>query len=172
MEFSIPKTLEVLSATTLAVEALLGGLSGEWVGPGTPEAWGAFEIVGHLIHCEQADWMVRARIILDHGDARTFEPLDRLAQFEHSTDEPLAALLSQFTRLRNENLEMLRSWNLTDEKLDLIGMHPELGVVTLRQLLAAWAVHDLTHIRQLATVVAKNYASAVGPFREYLSILN
>lgn len=171
MDFSIARTSEVLSATPAVVEILLNGLSDEWLGPATPEAWGPYEIVGHLVHCERADWMVRARIILDRGEVRPFEPLDRLAHFKNSDSQTLADLLSQFARLRHENLDELRSWNLTDAQLDLLGTHPEFGAVTLRQLLATWAVHDLTHIRQLVTVLAQKYDQAVGPWREYLSIL-
>jgi DinB superfamily len=171
MEFNIDRTIEILSATPVVIDAMLGGLSPEWIGTGTANDWGPLEIVGHLVHWEEADWIPRARIILDHGSVRPFEPLDRLAQFEDAAAKALPELISRYTVLRRENLAILRSWDLGEDQLDLPGSHPDLGVVTLRQLLATWAVHDLTHIRQLVTAVAKKYDAAVGPWREYLSIL-
>ena len=143
---------------------------------GTPpkqggEPWNPYDVVGHLIHGEETDWIPRARIILAQGDNRTFVPFDRFAQFEKSKGRSLAQLLDEFAKLRVENIETLRSWNLTDAELDLEAIHPELGPVTLRQLLATWVVHDLNHIRQIVTAMAGKYASEVGVWREYLSIL-
>ena len=130
-----------------------------------------FDIVGHLIHGEETDWIPRARIILEHGDKQTFVPFDRFAQFENSKGKSLTQLLDEFAKLRAENLDTLRSWSLTDAQLDLEGMHPELGRVTLRQLLATWVVHDLNHVRQIVTAMAKRYEGEVGVWKEYLSIL-
>lgn len=135
------------------------------------EPWSPFDVIGHLIHGEETDWVPRARIILEQGENLTFVPFDRFAQFEKSKGRSLAELLDEFERLRLENLGTLRSWNLNDPKLDLEGMHPELGRVTLRQLLATWVVHDLNHIRQIVTGMAKKYDGEVGIWREYLSIL-
>lgn len=171
MKFELLRTIEILSATPSAVSALLAGLSDEWTSGGTADEWQAYDIVGHLIHCEVADWMPRARMIIEHGEGSTFEPLDRLAQFENKEGESMTALLARFAYLRGENLELLLSWQITDEQLALTGRHPELGTVTLAQLLATWAVHDLNHIRQISTVMANRYNKAVGPWREYLSIL-
>lgn len=136
------------------------------------EDWGPFDIVGHLIHGEETDWIPRARIILTQGENRTFEPFDRFAQFEASRGKTLGTLLDEFERLRNANLETLGSWKLTNAELDLYGVHPELGDVTLRQLLATWVVHDLTHIRQVATAMARRYSDEVGQWKQYLSILS
>jgi hypothetical protein len=133
--------------------------------------WQPYDIVGHLIHAELTDWIPRARIILDQSADPTFVPFDRFAQFENSKGKSLVQLLDEFTKLRAENLDTLRSWNLTDELLELEGNHPELGRVKLRELLATWLVHDLTHIRQIVTVMAKRYELAVGVWKEYLSIL-
>ena len=133
--------------------------------------WSPYDIIGHLIHGEQTDWIPRARIILEQGENPTFVPFDRFAQFENSKGKSLAQLLEEFGKLRTENLDILRSWNLTKEQLDLEGNHPELGRVTLRQLLSTWLVHDLTHIRQVVTVMAKQYDREVGVWKEYLSIL-
>jgi hypothetical protein len=124
-----------------------------------------------LIHGEETDWIPRARIILQQGENRTFVPFDRFAQHERSKGKSLAQLLDEFAELRRENLDTLRSWSLTDTQLDLEGIHPELGRVTLRQLLGTWVVHDLNHIRQITTVMAKRYEEEVGPWKEYLSIL-
>ena len=171
MQFSIDRTLELLSATPNVISGLLSGLSDEWIEGGTRVNWGPAEIVGHLIHCDKADWIPRAKIILKHGESEPFEPLDRHAQFLSAASPSLKELLSQFADIRRQKLEELRSLDLSDEHLDLNGTHPEFGRVTLRQLLATWAVHDLTHIRQISTVLATKYAGAVGPWREYLSIL-
>jgi len=128
-------------------------------------------VLGHLIHGEETDWIPRARIILANSDDRTFTPFDRFAMFENSKGKSVKQLLDEFDRKRIESLDTLRSWNLTDEQLDREGVHPELGSVTLRQLLATWVVHDLTHLRQIVTIMAKRYETEVGVWREYLSIL-
>ena len=140
-------------------------------GEETKAEWQPYDVVGHLIHGEETDWIPRARIILEQGEDRTFVPFDRFAQFERSEGKSLDELLDEFAALRAENLETLRAWNLTSAQLDLRGMHPELGESTLRQLLATWVVHDLNHIRQIVTAMAGRYGGEVGPWREYLSIL-
>ena len=176
MEFEVSRAIEVLSATPSTLRALMGNLSDDWVAvnresDSSPGPWEAFDVIGHLIHGEETDWIPRARIILEEGKNLTFVPFDRFAQFEKSKGKSLAALLDEFERLRSDNIDELRSWNLTDAQLDLEGMHPELGLVTLRQLLATWVVHDLNHVRQIATAMAKKYDGEVGPWKEYLSIL-
>jgi hypothetical protein len=130
-----------------------------------------FDVVGHLIHGEQTDWMVRVRVILEHGEARPFAPFDRYAMFEASKGKSMTELLRTFALLRAKNLADLRALHLTPEKLDGRGTHPALGGVTLRQLLAAWVVHDLNHLHQIAKAMAFQYQQEVGPWREYLSIL-
>ena len=177
MNFDISRATEVLSATPVTLRSLLGGLSGEWTGSDSSpqqegDPWTPYDVVGHLIHGEETDWIPRARIILEQGENRTFVPFDRFAQFENSKGKSLAQLLDEFAKLRMENIDTLRSWNLTDAQLDLEGMHPELGLVTLRQLLATWVVHDLNHVRQIVTAMAGKYASEVGVWKEYLSILD
>ncbi|HSK73571.1 MAG TPA: DinB family protein, partial [Pyrinomonadaceae bacterium] len=127
--------------------------------------------IGHYIHGEETDWIPRAEIILAQGENLTFKPFDRFAQFEKSKGKTSSELLETFANLRQRNIEILKSWNLTDEQLNLKGIHPELGEVTLKQLLATWVVHDLNHIRQIVTVMAKQYAEDVGAWKEYLSIL-
>lgn len=174
MKFTIERLVSILLATPQTIRVLLSGeavTSPDESDSSTTE-WRPFDVVGHLIHGEVTDWVPRARIILEQGENRTFEPFDRFAQFELSKGKSLAELLDEFDRLRTANIETLRSWELTDEQLALEGMHPELGPVTLRQLIATWAVHDLNHIRQIATAMAKRYDAEVGPWREYLGILN
>ena len=179
MNFSIDKATEILQATPPTLRAMLGSLSEEWLVNEIPDPkskiqnakWLPYDVVGHLIHGEETDWIPRARIIVEQGENRTFVPFDRFAQFEKSKGRSLAELLDEFARLRSKNIDTLRSWNLTDDQLDLEGIHPELGIVTLRQLLATWVVHDLNHIRQIVTAMARRYEGEVGPWREYLSIL-
>ncbi|MBS1795899.1 MAG: DinB family protein [Acidobacteria bacterium] len=172
MKFETAKAIEILHRTPLVLHALLGFLSDEWTeSRENPDDWEPFDIVGHLIEGEQNDWIARAELILAQGPDRTFEPFDRLAQFENSKNKTLDELLDTFAELRQKNLETLGAWNLTEEQLDLKAAHPALGEVTLRQLLSTWVVHDLTHLRQLAVVLARKYAPNVGPWKEYLSIL-
>jgi hypothetical protein len=171
MTFDLRQSIQVLSATPATLQAILGDLSGELTIESDEANWAPFDVVGHLIHGEETDWIPRARIILEQGEDRTFVPFDRFAQFERSKGRSLDELLDDFARLRSGNIDTLRSWNLTEEQLDLEGIHPELGLVTLRQLLATWVVHDLNHIRQIVTVMARRYSGEVGVWREYLSIL-
>lgn len=172
MKFQIEQAVEILSNTPETIESLLGNLSEDWIkSDETGKNWNPFDVAGHLIHGEETDWIPRARIILARGENLTFEPFDRFAQFENSKGKTLNELLESFEQKRRENLETLESWNLTEEQLKLKGVHPELGEVTLEQLLSTWVVHDLTHIRQIVTVLAQKYAENVGVWREYLSIL-
>ncbi|HEY0461627.1 MAG TPA: DinB family protein [Pyrinomonadaceae bacterium] len=172
MKFKTEQAVEILSNTPETVKSLLENLSDDWINSAEEaESWSPFDIVGHLIHAEETDWIPRAGIILRQGENRTFEPFDRFAMFENSKGKTLGELLETFAERRRESLETLKSWKLSDEQLALKGMHPELGAVTLEQLLATWVVHDLTHIRQIVTVLAKKYAGAVGVWKEYLSIL-
>ncbi|MCU0240487.1 MAG: DinB family protein [Pyrinomonadaceae bacterium] len=171
--FDLSKNIEILSQTPQTVNSLLSNLSHDWIYAKTEEnSWNAFDIVGHYIHAEQTDWITRAKIILAQGENTTFEPFDRFAQLELSKGKTLKELLETFAKMRQKNLEILQSWNLTENQLKLKGIHPELGEVTLEQLLATWADHDLTHIRQLVTILAKQYTDNVGVWKQYLSILN
>jgi len=172
MKFQIEKAVEILRQTPLTVKSLLGNLSEDWTGNDeNSEDWSPFDVVGHLIHGEETDWIPRAEIILAQGENPAFVPFDRFAQFDKSKGKTLSELLETFAVLRKENLEKLRRLNITPEQLKLKGIHPELGEVNLEQLLATWVVHDLTHIRQIVTVLAKKYSENVGVWKEYLSIL-
>jgi hypothetical protein len=136
------------------------------------KTWSPFDIVGHLIQGERTDWMARARIILQYGESRPFDPFDRLAQERESQGKSLGELLDEFTRLRSENLDALRTMNLQPKDFERRGRHPSLGVVTLSQLLATWAVHDMTHLHQLSRVMAYQYREVVGPWSAYLGVLH
>jgi hypothetical protein len=137
-----------------------------------PDTWSAFDIVGHLIHGERTDWMPRARMILRAGESQTFEKFDRLAQERESKGRSLPQLLDEFARLRAENLNELRGLSLQSADFARRGRHPALGVVTLSQLLATWAAHDLTHLHQLSRVMAHQYREAVGPWSAYLGVMH
>lgn len=161
----------LLERTPASLAALLAGLPDTWIrateGEGT---WSPYDVIGHLIHGERADWIPRARLILA-GQMRPFEPFDREAQFVESRDKSLAELLATFGALRRESLAALRGMKLTDADLDRQGLHPELGVVTLGQILATWVVHDMDHVTQIARTMAKVYTEATGPWIAYLSVL-
>ena len=173
MEFDLTRALEVLERTPATFRALLDGVSDAWTAPNEgPETFSAFDNLGHLVHLERTDWIPRARIILDQGENRRFAPVDRFAQFRESEGKSVAQLLDEFARLRAQNLQTLRGWNLTERELALEGEHPAFGAVTLRQLLATWTAHDLGHLAQTARVMARQYRDAVGPWRVYLPILD
>lgn len=172
MEFQLEEAKEILRATPWTLKGLLGQLSGPWTLQNEgAETWSPYDVVGHLIHGEDTDWIPRARIILADGAARPFEPFDRVAMFKKSKGRSLVQLLDTFALLRSESLHELDSMNLTAELLEKRGRHPELGDVTMKQLLASWVVHDLGHVGQVVRVMAKQYTEAVGPWRAYLSIL-
>jgi hypothetical protein len=173
MEQKLQETMALLSRTPAVLNAFLRDLPETWTLQNEGEnTWSAFDIVGHLIHGERTDWMPRAKMILQFGENKEFDPFDRLAQLRESGDKSLARLLDEFARLRSENLSELRALNLRQEDLGRRGRHPALGVVTLSQLLATWAVHDLTHLHQLSRVMAHQYRYAVGPWRAYLGVLH
>lgn len=173
MGFDLQQTIALLSRTPSALNALLRDLPQTWTlcNEGG-KTWSPFDIVGHLIHGERTDWMPRARMILQHGESRAFDPFDRLAQERESQGKSLGELLEEFERLRSENLDTLRAMNLQPQDFDRRGRHPSLGVVTLSQLLATWAVHDMTHFHQLSRVMAYQYREVVGPWSAYLGVLH
>ena len=172
MDFTLDAAIEVLIRTPRTVRTMLSGLSSSWSG-GTegPDTWSPQEVVGHLIHGEETDWIPRAKIILTEGESRAFEPFDRFAQGRRFADWSLERLLDRFAELRAGNVATLQGWRLTPQQLALRGRHPELGPVTLSQLLATWVVHDLGHVAQISRVMAKQYTAAVGPWTAYLPVL-
>ncbi len=173
MDFALDKGIVVLERTPATVRAMLTDLPSEWTtATEGPETWSPYDIVGHLIHGERTDWIARARMILDQGPNRRFEPYDRFAQFRESQGKSLGQLLDEFQMLRGQNLITLRNFKLTEAQMALEGEHPAFGLVTLRQLLATWVAHDLGHIAQIARVMAKQYRDAVGPWRQYLPVLD
>ena len=172
MKYSVERAVEVLSNTPDVFKTMLRGTGEAWshnnYGRNT---WSVFDIVGHLIHGEKTDWIPRMRIILRYGKSRPFDPFDRFAQETESKGKAISALLAEFARLRGENIEALLAMKLTENELDEYGTHPALGQATLRELLAAWVVHDLNHVSQMAKAMAFQYEEQVGPWRAYLSIL-
>lgn len=181
-QFDLAEAIAVLTRTPATLNALLRGLPDVWVrsnegrkndgrGNEVEDTWTAFDIVGHLIAGERHDWMARVGIILESGEARTFDRFDRYAQFRESQGKSLEQLLDEFAGLRAENLAGLQALNLQPEDLTRRGRHPALGVVTLAQILATWAAHDLTHLHQLSRVMAHQYRDAVGPWKVYLGVL-
>lgn len=172
MQFNLDLSLDMLRRTPATLEALLDGAAEAWVrGTEGAETFSPFDVVGHLIDGEDTDWIPRARIILARGKDPRFEPYDRFRHRARNVGRSLGSLLDEFARLRAANLELLRSWRLTEAELDLPGAHPSLGRVTFRQLLATWVAHDLGHVAQVARVMAKQYREEVGPWLPYLPVL-
>ena len=172
MEFSLERGTEVLRATPGALRAMLSGLSDGWTngdeGPGT---WSTWQVLGHLTHVEETDWMDRTKIILEHGTSREFDPVDREAGFVRFAGWTVEQLLDRFEAAREGNLEEL-GLLVSDGDLARRGVHPTFGEVTLDQLLATWVVHDLNHTGQMVKAMAKQYRDAIGPWREYLAIVD
>ena len=170
--FDLQQTLAILERTPAALDALLRGLPDELTsaneGSGT---WSAYEIIGHLIFGELTDWLPRARILLAGDETRTFEPFDRIGYKSESVGKSLDWLLDEFARRRRENLATVNKLNLQPHDLSRRARHPALGSVTLAQLLATWAVHDLTHLHQISRVMAQQYREAVGPWTAFLGVL-
>ena len=170
MTHDLEETIALLARMPAALDALLRGLPDTWTSRNEGEnTWDARGIVGHLIHGERTDWMPRTRHVLQFGDTRPFEPFDRLGH--QAENRSLNELLDDFAHLRAENLHDLRALNLQPSDLDRRGLHPALGEVTLSQLLATWAAHDLSHLHQLSRVMAHQYREEVGPWSAYLGVM-
>jgi hypothetical protein len=172
MLFNIKESLKILERTPGILENLLSGLDEEWIFSNEgKDTWSPYDVIGHLIHGEKTDWIPRMKFILNEKN-KQFIPFDRFAQFENSKGKTMAELLGEFKRLRIENLRILREINFNEEMLIRTGIHPEFGIVTLRQLLATWVVHDLGHLGQISRVMAKQYEEEIGPWVKYFSIFN
>lgn len=173
MNFDLANSIAVLERTPAVLRTMLAGLSEDWTHQNEgPDTWRPFDVVGHLIDGEETDWMGRARIILEQAENRRFQPFDRFRHLLVNQGKTLAQLLDRFEELRTRNIRELRELRLSRDKLQLTGVHPEFGTVTLEQLLATWVAHDLGHIAQIARVMAKQYRDAVGPWQAYLPVLH
>jgi uncharacterized damage-inducible protein DinB len=172
MELNLDHTISLLTRTPAALNALLRELPEAWTFRNEGEnTWTVFDVIGHLIHAERADWIPRVKMILQFGESKAFEPFDRLGPARETQGKSLGQLLDEFARVRSENLDQLRKLNLREEHLVLRGKHPAFGTVTLSQLLATWAAHDLTHLHQISRIMAHQYREAVGPWTAYLGVL-
>lgn len=172
MQFELNKSIEILQRSPKILRTLLGNLPTELTHQNEGgDSWSAFDVIGHLIHGEKTDWVPRAKILLGKGEKKKFEPFDRFAHFENSKGKSLNELITEFENLRAQNIEEIKNLRISNEDLDLEGIHPELGTVNLKQLFATWVVHDLEHIAQVTRVMAKQYKDEVGSWVEYLNIL-
>ena len=173
MQYSLERSYEILDRTPAVLQALLAGLHDDWIMPNEgPETFSPYDVVGHLIHGEKTDWTARIKMILEFGNTKTFVKWNRVAMYEESKGKNLEQLLIEFAELRKENMGWFRSLNLAEADFDKKGIHPVLGEVSLRHLLATWVVHDLTHIAQITRVMAKQYKTEMGPWPEFFRILN
>jgi hypothetical protein len=171
--FTVNDALALLGRTPATLDALLRGLPEDWITAHEGgETWSPFDVIGHLIHGERTDWLPRARIILEDGDARAFVTFDRFAQFSASNGRTLDNLLDEFAAVRRDSVRQLAELRLSDADLDRRGRHPQLGAVTLRQLLATWVAHDLDHVVQVSRVLARQYSDEVGPWRAFLRVIS
>jgi len=165
-------TIALLTRTPATLDALVRGLPDPWTRRNEGgNTWTVFDVVGHLVHAERTDWIQRAKRILESGESRPFDKFERTAHERDNRGKSLDELLDEFARARKGTLADLRALNLTDAQLQLRGRHPELGVVTLGQLFATWAAHDLTHIHQISRVMAHQVRDAIGPWTAYLGVM-
>lgn len=172
MQIDLDDAVAVLKRTPGTLRSMLAGLPQVWTETNEGgETWSSYDVLGHLVHGEQTDWIPRAKVILETGEAQPFEAFDRFAQFEASKGKSLSELLDEFEAARAASLDALESMRLTPDDLERTGMHPALGRVTLGELLATWVAHDLDHVVQISRTMAKQYTEAVGPWRQYLSVL-
>lgn len=172
MKYNLETSYEILERTPRVLRSLLQGLNDDWILSNEgPDTFAPYDVVGHLVHGEKTDWTVRIRRIVEQGTTLPFDPYDRFAQYEESKGKDLLLLLNEFEQLRNKNLGWLKSLKLSEADFDKKGMHPSLGEVTLKNLLATWVVHDLTHIAQITRVMAKQYKEEMGPWTEFFRIL-
>lgn len=173
MTFNLNKSYQILERTPSVLRILLSDLDDDWtMNNEGPDTFSPYDVIGHLIQGEKTDWKDRAIMILEHGTKKSFVPFDRFAQFEESKGKSLQQLLDEFEKLRKESLGWLRSLNLTETDFGKKGIHPDLGAVTLKQLLSTWVVHDLTHIAQVTRVMGKQYKEEIGPWINFFRILN
>lgn len=173
MAHNLSNTIALLERTPAALNALLRGLPESWTHRNEGE--GTFtvpDVIGHLIHADKENWLPRARCILDHGESKPFNKFDRWGHLEECRGKSLAQLLDEFSRIRTVCLDELRSLNLQPAQLERRGSHPSLGPVTLSELLATWAAHDMTHLHQISRIMAGHYRNEVGPFAAFLGVLN
>jgi DinB superfamily len=172
MSLQLSEAVAVLERTPRTLRALLEGLPEAWLGATEgASTWSAFDVVGHLCDGEETDWIPRARIILEHGEARPFDPYDRFRHQRVDHGRTLEERLARFDRLRSESLRSLAALSIDEAALARRGTHPELGPVTLGQLLATWVAHDLDHLHQISRVLARRYRDDVGPWVAYLRVV-
>lgn len=172
MKFDLTESVGILQRTPGVLRSLLSGLNEEWTHSNEgPDTFSPYDVLGHLVHGEKTDWMVRTRHLLAHGVSLPFEPYDRFAQYRESEGKTTEMLLDELEALRMANIASLQAMELTEEDLDKKGLHPSLGEVTLRNLLATWVAHDLTHIAQVTRVMAKQYKGEMGPWPAFFRIL-
>jgi len=173
LSFELDEAIDLLKRTPAICRSWMRDLPAPWTDAREgPESFSPRDVIAHMVQGEEEDWLARTHIILEHGAERAFEPFDRYGFRNLYEGQSTEELLDRLEELRSRNLLALRSMNLTEQDLDQPGKHPELGAVNLRQLLASWVVHDLAHIAQVARVMAKRYTSDVGPWADYLPVLN
>lgn len=171
--FSLEKSMEILEKTPLILMEALQNLSNSWIFSNEGRnTWSPYDVLGHFLHGDEVDWVPRIKIILSNDENKTFETFDRFAQFEKNKNKSMNQMLQEFKELRKIKIDELKKLNINNENLSLKGIHPELGEVTLQQLIATWVVHDLSHLAHILRIIANQYKSEVGPWIEYLKILN
>ncbi|WFR65593.1 DinB family protein [Paenibacillus amylolyticus] len=173
MNFCINEAIEILERTPPTLKHFLSGLSDGWLrsneGEGT---WNAHEVIEHLIEAEKHNWIPRVETIVMQGEEQLFPAFDRFSHLKEISERSLEEALQEFSSMRMNNISTLKEIMHSNPNLEKNGLHPEFGIVKLRELLSAWVVHDFTHIAQIVRVMAERYRMDVGPWSAYLGILN
>jgi hypothetical protein len=167
----LAETTDLLRRTPDVLRSLLVGIKDSWIDtPDREGGWTPKDVVGHLVTAELDNYLSRAKHILEHGVNAPFEPFDRFAMLERDKAATLDELVERFADLRARNVAELAEL-IGDADLDRRGVHPALGEVTMRELLATWTVHDLDHIGQIFAAMAGSHDAEVGDWKRYLGIL-
>lgn len=167
-------TLQLLARTPPTLRALLHDIPPSLAAAnyGT-NTFSPHDVLAHLVHGEQTDWIPRLDQILQGRGNTPFTPYVIEEARAVGQGKALDQLLEEFAQLRADNLAHLRTLNLTPAQLAMTGIHPDpaFGPVTITNLIAAWAAHDLHHVAQICKALAFQLADDVGPWAQYMGII-
>jgi hypothetical protein len=170
MAHDLEHIIALLERTPGALDGLLRGLPPEWTdGNEGGDTWSPREVVAHLSHADRTDWVAH---LLEYGESRPFPIFNREGQRETLEGKSMGKILDEFAATREESLTKLRAMTLSEADMERSCTHQVLGKVTLAQLLATWAAHDVTHLHQITRIWACHLRGEVGPFSKYLGVVH
>ena len=129
----------------------------------TPDKWSVVEILAHLADVEMVTgWRLRSILAAPGTPIQAFDQDAWAAAGQYAKREPRRSL-EQFRILREANLGLLRS--LSPEQWKLFGVHAERGEESIERLTQMIAGHDLNHLEQIESILARKAARAATPRR-------